>query len=277
MLRHISILIALIFSMNLYAINCVPLEPKGGQDIDLDTKGSIDGKIKGAMSKIVGLEVDIDGAYSLVRRETLKEYPDANQLYIWERLLFLNCEVINESEMTDSQKLSRFDVLLEKMSFGLPNLKAKSTTEYKNVLADIRTSLYRKDELLFPAMESFLNNRTEANWAAVVRQAKEDSEKIRAGIQRSMLYDASIENNAQEIRSSLNGMDTAISKKYYREFKETRKKWNEKLRKYESIQTITTKNIPSDEQVHEWLNNLKVMYSLLETELDKVINNHVSS
>lgn len=277
MLKHVFILIMLTFSMNLYAIDCVPLEPKGGQNIDLDTKGSIDGKIKGAMSRVVGFEVDIDGAYSVARRETLKDYPDASQLYIWERLLFLNCEVIKESEMTDSQKLLRFDALLEKMSFGMPNLKAKSTEEYKNVLADIRASLYRKDELLFPAMESFLNNRTETNWAAVVRQAKDDSEKIRAGIQRSMLYDASIENSSQEIRSSLNSMYSTISKKYYREFKETRGAWNEKLRTYESIQTITTKNIPSDEQVHEWLNDLKTLYSQLETELDKVINNHVNN
>lgn len=109
-----------VISIQAYALDCGPLRPKGGEQGSTEFKGKVEGAVKGLFSKIVGAKADIEGAYRDVTQDVLKEYPNADRLYIWERLIFMQCELLDSSKLSDKEKLDQFNQLLLKMMAGPP-------------------------------------------------------------------------------------------------------------------------------------------------------------
>lgn len=257
-----------------FSIDCSPLEPKGGQNVNLETKGSVDGKIQGAFSKLIGAELDVNGAYVAVRSDTLKVYPNADQIYIWERFIYLNCEAIDESKLSDNDKLDRLERLQEKMMLGPPSDKQvfeeQVKSKYVQVLKDIRVSLYRKDEFMFPAMEIFLEKPTEENWRHVRMEASRNLEDVLSSIDRSLAYDAESKNQIDKINAVANSALSQAGKKYVRTFRETREQWSGPVRVLEQIET--RKNLPTQEEALNWLSQLRKYYAALESEIGILVS-----
>ena len=70
---------------------CDPLKPDSAANVTDSFKGKVEGDIKGVVSKFVGASADIAGEFEHLQEDTLKDYPDANKLYVWQRIIYLAC------------------------------------------------------------------------------------------------------------------------------------------------------------------------------------------
>jgi ankyrin repeat protein len=102
------------------ALDCSPLVPRTGANQEIQFEGKLTGKVDGIFYKLGGVGVELDGVYSEVTNDVLKEYPDASRTYIWERLIFLQCELLAEAKLNDSDRLKHFNGLVKMFLNGPP-------------------------------------------------------------------------------------------------------------------------------------------------------------
>lgn len=92
-------------------INCEPLKPHAPKDLDMEATGKIDGKLQ----RLISLGGTIDGSYKEASRDVLKEYPNADKLYLWDRLIYLNCESLRVLSIPDNQKFDKLNALMDRI------------------------------------------------------------------------------------------------------------------------------------------------------------------
>jgi hypothetical protein len=124
----VSCVIFLLSFTNGFGLNCAPLEPKGGANTDQSFQGKLNGKIDGLFAKFAGVQANTEGTYRAIQTDVLKEYPEASKNFIWERLIYLQCELLNSSRADDAQKDSQFKGLIEKINNGPPKDGASART-----------------------------------------------------------------------------------------------------------------------------------------------------
>jgi len=79
-------------SGQLHALDeCTGLTPKGGEDLTESFKGSIAGEIDGIVAKLAGGSANINGEYTRLENDTLKDYPEANKIFVWQSIIYLAC------------------------------------------------------------------------------------------------------------------------------------------------------------------------------------------
>lgn len=62
---------------------CKALAPSETQEISESFKGKVEGKIDGLISKLVGGVTAVEGEYDKLVKDTLKDYPESQKLYVW--------------------------------------------------------------------------------------------------------------------------------------------------------------------------------------------------
>lgn len=97
-------------------IDCTPLKPTPPQDITVDATGKIDASLR----KFIKLEGSIEGSYREAAKDVLKDYPKAERLFLWSRMLYLYCETIKTSKMTDAEKINKLDDILKRVDAPPP-------------------------------------------------------------------------------------------------------------------------------------------------------------
>jgi hypothetical protein len=118
------------------ALNCKPLEPRGGENVDQTLQGKVDGTVDGLFKKLIGVQASLDGLYRDVRTDVLRAYPDASELYIWERLIFLKCELLSASKLDDKAKDDQFNELAKSLTKGPPDKKSENTPRPLKLIGD---------------------------------------------------------------------------------------------------------------------------------------------
>lgn len=87
-----SFFLVLLSAWNVEAENkCDPLAPSNGQDVSETFKGKIEGEVKGLVSRLAGGSADINGEYNKLITDKLKYYPQADKIYVWQRIVYLAC------------------------------------------------------------------------------------------------------------------------------------------------------------------------------------------
>jgi hypothetical protein len=87
------------------ADKCDALAPTNAQDITKEFQGKVDGEIKGWVSRIAGGDANVEGLYKEIEKDVLSKYPDANKLYVWQRIFYLAC--VDPSRNIDFNNLLR--------------------------------------------------------------------------------------------------------------------------------------------------------------------------
>src|SRR5439155_23979398 len=82
--------------------------------------GKIDAKMKGLTGRLLDIGGNIDGTYKEVSTDILKDYPNADRLYLWDRTLYLYCVVIIQSRLSDGDKANRIEKLMDKAHPAVP-------------------------------------------------------------------------------------------------------------------------------------------------------------
>jgi hypothetical protein len=73
------------------ADKCDHLAPQNAQNVDESFKGKIDGELKGIISRLAGGAASIEGEYRKIEVDELRNYPDSNKLYVWDKIIYLAC------------------------------------------------------------------------------------------------------------------------------------------------------------------------------------------
>ena len=95
-------------------VDCSGLRPIPPQNVSRDIAGKLDAAVDGWFAKIAKVGGAVDGTYKEVADNVLPQFPHADQLYIWERVLYLKCQIVaGSSDLSTQDKLHAFDSLIQ--------------------------------------------------------------------------------------------------------------------------------------------------------------------
>jgi hypothetical protein len=125
-----------------YAQDCDPLKPQAAvnSEISNEIKANADTRFKLASG-------EFDDQYRKVEQDVLSKYPNADTLYIWKSLIYLDCTLLKTSHFSDAEKQKQFDLLMDKATQKPPPPTPKatsSTTKYYHNPLTLR-DLYDSD------------------------------------------------------------------------------------------------------------------------------------
>jgi hypothetical protein len=106
---------------------CDALRPTPPQNLSQEIVGKIDAKINGFTGRLLNMGGNLDGTYRETANDVLKEYPSADRLYIWSRLIYINCAVTMQSSLSDQEKANRIDNLIRQIGQLPPQIGSDNT------------------------------------------------------------------------------------------------------------------------------------------------------
>ncbi|SHH22942.1 hypothetical protein [Bradyrhizobium erythrophlei] len=113
------------------AFDCSPLKPQPAKDTAQTFTGKLDASVDGLFAKLASVGTKVEGTYSEIEKNVLMQFPGANKLYMWERVLFLQCGLLNEAkDMSSKEKLQQVGELYQK--FDSPPPASQSLTNTGN-------------------------------------------------------------------------------------------------------------------------------------------------
>jgi hypothetical protein len=95
------------------ADSCEPLKPNVPQDTSREIVGKIDAKVDGLAKRLFMVGGNIDGTVREASKDVLKDYPNADKLYVWERILYMFCMQVSTSKLSDAEKFEELRKLID--------------------------------------------------------------------------------------------------------------------------------------------------------------------
>ena len=86
------------------AFDCSDLKPTPPKNESTSFTGKLDASVDGFFAKLASVGTKVEGTYNKVATDVLAEIPNADKLYMWERVLYLNCELLSEAKDVPSEK-----------------------------------------------------------------------------------------------------------------------------------------------------------------------------
>ena len=86
------------------AIECAEMKPSPAKNEDTSFTGKLDAAVDGLFAKLASVGTKVEGTYRQVATSVLVQMPHANELYMWERVLYLNCQLLSEAKDVPSEK-----------------------------------------------------------------------------------------------------------------------------------------------------------------------------
>lgn len=241
-MRELLILTTFIFvvvSSQARALDCSPLEPAQPTDQTTEVTGEINAKVSGVLGRIAGADADLDGAYREVSENILSEFPNADKLFIWSRIIFLRCEFINASNQSDTEKNRQLEKLEDRFFSGPPSedesvlpCEANDGSCFSKWIASAENSLSKrhagdvsycnslvdvakKSRCLFNAERSLGNRLTACSSSKELIQAMFDPrECLKNGIIEGPECDARLDALRTATLSALQSCDRDIAKRF---------------------------------------------------------------
>jgi len=144
----------------------------------------------------------------------------------------------------------------------------------EEVLREVRISLIRENQMVFPAMEAFLKTPTETNWKKVTWVANESLKQIRVGIEKSLQYDAAMANSSVKTQILVEEANRNANKPFFNQFQFIRSEWVSRAITKEQISHtyVIEKRMPTNEQAEAWRSELLAVYEALDKELTKILH-----
>jgi plasmid stability protein len=129
-LRLLSILLVSVIMMmagSALAVDCSVVQPTPPQNSDSTRSGGLDVTVDGFVKKLLTVRGDIEGTYRNVITNIQPQFPNADRIYVWERILFLECQLINEDHnMNPSEKQKALIKVLEGYNQPPPSINSGS-------------------------------------------------------------------------------------------------------------------------------------------------------
>jgi hypothetical protein len=115
------------------AFDCSPLKPQPPKDTAQNFSGKLDASLDGLFARLASVGTKVEGTYSEVAKNILTQFPNADKLYMWERVLYLQCGLLNEAkDMTSKDKLQQVGELYQKFNSPPPGQPTLTNTGNNN-------------------------------------------------------------------------------------------------------------------------------------------------
>jgi hypothetical protein len=102
---------------SLAAIQCDKLQPVPPQDVDRTYSGKLNAAVDGWFAKLAKVDGGAEGTYHDVSSNVLMQFPQADRLYVWDRVLYLKCQLIaNSRDLSTTEKLRAVDDLADRFN-----------------------------------------------------------------------------------------------------------------------------------------------------------------
>ena len=88
--------VAMILSCEAWAVDCSEVRPATPQNTDVSLTGKLEARVDGLFKKLVSPQAEIEGSYRKVATDLLPEFPNADRVFVWQQVLFLQCQLLNE-------------------------------------------------------------------------------------------------------------------------------------------------------------------------------------
>jgi hypothetical protein len=99
------------------SFDCTALRPEPPKNTDVTYTGKLNGKFDGLFKKLASIGADLEGTYRDISSNVLKDFPDASKLYMWERLLYLQCQLMAQStSLSDGDKQRTLNALFQQLN-----------------------------------------------------------------------------------------------------------------------------------------------------------------
>jgi hypothetical protein len=110
------------------ALDCSGLKPEPPKETTTSFVGKLDASVNSLFAKLATAGAKVEGTYSNVAKNVLDEFPNADKLYMWERVLFLQCQLLGDSKtLTDKERLDSITGLYLKLRDPVPAIGATET------------------------------------------------------------------------------------------------------------------------------------------------------
>jgi hypothetical protein len=104
--------VAFMFSVPAWAIDCSDIKPAAPQTSDASAAGKLEASVDGFFKQLISPRAESEGNYRKVVSDVLPDYPNADRIFVWQRVLFLECQLLNEDKtLTTKDRLDQFNKL----------------------------------------------------------------------------------------------------------------------------------------------------------------------
>src|SRR5262245_19655903 len=110
------------------------------------------------------------------------------------------------------------------MAVRRPN--AALIEHFERILNSLQQTQIRKMEELFPQIDNYRKNPTEANWTMVKDTARALVEEIQGAVRAAIAFDSQFYEYGQEIIQIANGTKATVDRSFYQPFRVSRQEWN---------------------------------------------------
>jgi len=103
------------------AVQCDALQLLPPRNTDRTFTGKLDAAVDGWFSKLAKVDGGAEGTYRDVSTYVLEQFPQADKLYVWERVIYLKCQLIaGSADLSTKDKLEAVDQLLTQFNSPPP-------------------------------------------------------------------------------------------------------------------------------------------------------------
>jgi hypothetical protein len=121
--KIIAALAFLVVASPALAVECVDLKPAPPKNETSTFTGKMDASVDGFFAKLASVGTQVEGTYSQVATHVLAELPSADKLYMWERVLFLECQLLRDAkDVSSKEKLQMVGELYQKFGSAPPDI-----------------------------------------------------------------------------------------------------------------------------------------------------------
>ncbi|MER9163625.1 hypothetical protein [Mesorhizobium sp. M0715] len=114
------------------ALDCTGLTPQPPKDTTQSFTGKLDASVDGLFAKLASVGTKVEGTYVEVAKNVLVNFPEADKLYMWERVLFLQCQLIGDAnDLSSKEKLQMVTDLYPKID-SVPTVPGPSISNSGN-------------------------------------------------------------------------------------------------------------------------------------------------
>ncbi|MET4153827.1 hypothetical protein [Bradyrhizobium sp. RT7b] len=142
-------------------------------------------------------------------------------------------------------------------------------TQFQHVLNALHETQMRKNEDLFPQLQAYISEPSEANWRRVRDTANALNDEIRSAVNASIAFDSQFYEQGNTVIMIANGGNEVVNRAFNQSFLVPRQEWNGLT--FITKQVIQVENRPTVDQVREWATQLRNNYNRLEAEMNRLL------
>jgi hypothetical protein len=148
--------------------------------------------------------------------------------------------------------------------------KAELIEQFQKVLNTLNQTQMTKSEVLFPQIETYIQDPTEQNWRNVQSTAKGLLVDIQGAVSASMAFDSRFYERGQQIILIMDGTQSTVDRSFNKPFVTARREWNGRALELKEI--VTYENRPTPQELRAWAETLQQRYRRLSDEMMRLLD-----